>query len=675
MKAIFSTPSLLQTNKCMLNLVVSVCLLVAIVVFNLSASAQSKIDSLELQLTKDLTREEQIRTEIDLLFEYLNFRPQNSSQSVELLSFKLDSTSNTKFLVLFNLAKSIHFRQAGNFELAKQSAFEALDYANTLSDSIVIKAKIYNSLGAIADGESNIQVAIKYQLIALRYAEQQGDPDLLATTLGGIGKAYEYLSEYSIAKKYLTKAILLKENSNQFDSRLAANYTNLSNCFDAEGSYDSSIYFLDKAIELNKKNHNKIDLITTYNNKAYTLFLKGSLHKAETIVLIALALADSLDAELETMFPYSTYAEILFAQNKLSKADKMMQKSIELSKKYNDLYLAQYNLDLLYNIHLKSKDYKQALEYFKQKSVVIDSIYNVASRKEIERLALEYETEKKNKEIELLNQEKRINSIELIRSKQLVIAFIVTTLLMIVVIFLLRKAQKSKIKTTKLLDEAKEKVFEQKLADSEIQALRAQMNPHFLFNCLNSINSFIIKNDQERASEYLAKFSKLIRQVLNNSKSSKVTLANELEALELYIEMEALRFSNKFEYQILVDPAIEKDYLEIPPLIIQPYVENSIWHGLMHKKEGVGTLLVDIKKKNDLLICTIQDNGIGRNAAFEIKSKSAVKRKSFGMNITKERLNYINQKFKNATKIEVIDLLDDKDIAIGTRVVIKIGIA
>jgi LytS/YehU family sensor histidine kinase len=203
------------------------------------------------------------------------------------------------------------------------------------------------------------------------------------------------------------------------------------------------------------------------------------------------------------------------------------------------------------------------------------------------------------------------------------------------------------------------------------------MNPHFLFNCLNSINSFIIKNEQEKASEYLSKFSKLIRRVLNNSKSSKVTLANELEALELYIELEALRFNEKFNYKITVDSDIETDYIEIPPLIIQPYVENSIWHGLMHKTNGTGTLRINIRKEDEVLVCIIEDNGIGREAAKQLKSKTAVKRKSYGMNITKERLQYINHSNnhngkRETTNIDVIDLKDEVGNPTGTRVIIKI---
>ena len=216
--------------------------------------------------------------------------------------------------------------------------------------------------------------------------------------------------------------------------------------------------------------------------------------------------------------------------------------------------------------------------------------------------------------------------------------------------------------------------FEKKLADAELQALRAQMNPHFLFNCLNSINGFIVKNNREKASEYLAKFSKLIRQVLNNSKARKISLEQELETLQLYIDMEKLRFSNEFEYVCTLDPNVETAYVEVPPMLFQPYVENSIWHGLMHKKEGMGKLSLQISRNENQLICEIEDNGIGREAAQQLKSKSASSRKSFGMSITEKRLQYssLNKTLEN--KVEIIDLTTSEGIPKGTKVRIVLSI-
>ncbi|AEI50421.1 sensor histidine kinase [Runella slithyformis] len=217
--------------------------------------------------------------------------------------------------------------------------------------------------------------------------------------------------------------------------------------------------------------------------------------------------------------------------------------------------------------------------------------------------------------------------------------------------------------------------FEQKIAETEMTALRAQMNPHFIFNCLNSIKLYTLENDALTASEYLTKFSRLIRLVLENSRSEKVTLENELNTLELYIEMEAMRFKNKVKYHITIDEMIDPQYIEIPPLLLQPYVENAIWHGLMHKEEGgTVTIAAEIQHNASLLRVIITDDGVGRAASNEFKSKSATKNKSFGLKMTSERIELINQLYKAKTQVKIEDLVNEDGSAAGTRVTVKIPI-
>ena len=148
----------------------------------------------------------------------------------------------------------------------------------------------------------------------------------------------------------------------------------------------------------------------------------------------------------------------------------------------------------------------------------------------------------------------------------------------------------------------------------EMQALRAQMNPHFIFNCLSSINRFILINKTEEASDYLTKFSRLIRMALHNSEKPLITLENELEALRLYLDLERLRFKNAFNYSITFINTIDINAVYIPPMLIQPFAENAIWHGLMHKKD-IGCLEIQLCAEDKTLTCAIIDNGIGRNMA------------------------------------------------------------
>ncbi|HZE84960.1 MAG TPA: histidine kinase [Puia sp.] len=224
----------------------------------------------------------------------------------------------------------------------------------------------------------------------------------------------------------------------------------------------------------------------------------------------------------------------------------------------------------------------------------------------------------------------------------------------------------------KLRNDTTQAELKQQGAELEMQALRAQMNPHFIFNCLNSINRFILKNETEPASDYLTKFSRLIRMVLVNSKNKLITLEDELEMLRLYLDMERLRFKDRFDYKISFLNSVDLGSIQIPPLLLQPFAENAIWHGLMNKEDN-GRLEISFRLDQDMLICTITDNGVGREAAALLKSKSAMKEKSMGLRITKERLSLINKAAKDDATFEFVDLFDAGGNAAGTKVILRMS--
>ena len=238
--------------------------------------------------------------------------------------------------------------------------------------------------------------------------------------------------------------------------------------------------------------------------------------------------------------------------------------------------------------------------------------------------------------------------------------------------------EKQQLEYAKQLDDQRLELiteqFQQRIAETEMAALRAQMNPHFIFNCLNSIQFFTAQNDAEKASDYLTKFSRLIRLVLENSKSERVTLANELETLRLYIDMEAMRFGQKVHYAIVVADSVDVEAIEIPPLLLQPFVENAIWHGLMHKDDG-GHVQINVAQPTpDRLRIAITDDGVGRAKAGEYKSKSATKHKSFGLKLTADRIALINQLYHTQAQVAVEDLMDASGQPCGTRVVVDIPV-
>ncbi len=217
-------------------------------------------------------------------------------------------------------------------------------------------------------------------------------------------------------------------------------------------------------------------------------------------------------------------------------------------------------------------------------------------------------------------------------------------------------------------EESLKSVYAQQIAEIEMKALRAQMNPHFIFNSLNSIQKYILKNDSFAASQYLTKFSKLIRLILDHSNQNYILLSSEAELLKLYIEIEALRFDNQFEYDLVVDDALDTEAIQIPSMIIQPYVENAIWHGLLHK-ETKGKLSLHISRfdENNIKVL-VTDDGIGRQKAQELKSKQVLKKKSYGLQITEDRISILNKTQSNKTTLEIHDLKDASGNALGTQV-------
>lgn len=224
------------------------------------------------------------------------------------------------------------------------------------------------------------------------------------------------------------------------------------------------------------------------------------------------------------------------------------------------------------------------------------------------------------------------------------------------------------------LSKQKEASLLQKISVMEMTALRSQMNPHFIFNCLNSIKSYALNNDTENVSLYLTRFSRLIRLVLENSQSERINLSVELETLRLYMEMEKLRFGDQFDFAIRLDNDLETDFIEVPPMLIQPYVENAIWHGLMHKR-GKGNVRIEITQPvENLLHISIEDDGIGRAKASEIKSKTAVQKKSFGMKITSERLDIIRQLYDIDANVHIDDLFDVAGQPAGTKITLEIPV-
>jgi tetratricopeptide (TPR) repeat protein len=309
---------------------------------------------------------------------------------------------------------------------------------------------------------------------------------------------------------------------------------------------------------------------------------------------------------------------------------------------------------------LKHGDSLQSLRYLLQYNTIQDSLDASKTQARIATFEVEQQAQQKGNEIEQLKFQKAAQ-----RRNYLAGGFII---ILILLAFFSRLRYKRKRDKEQLTSD-----FKNQLARAETKALRAQMNPHFIFNSLNSINSFVMDQQHELASEYLIKFSKLIRLILDNSRSETISIEKELEALKLYVLLESARFDNKFKCVYHIAAEVNTNSIMIPPMLLQPFVENAIWHGLM-QKEGEGTIVIELAMKNEeLLMITIEDDGIGREKAAELKSKSAT-HKSHGLKVTSQRIEMMNKLNSSGAQVTIEDLKDEQGRASGTRVELVIPI-
>jgi two-component sensor histidine kinase len=306
----------------------------------------------------------------------------------------------------------------------------------------------------------------------------------------------------------------------------------------------------------------------------------------------------------------------------------------------------------------KQGNAQKALKYFKLYAAARDSFYNEEKTRKLTQVEMSYQFSKKQA------TQKAAQSLELAQrdSKSLqqkwLFGSLILGLLSIGGFLFYNFRQRAQQEQIRL----------------ELANLRSQMNPHFIFNCLNSIYKHTQTGDSLTAGIYLQKFSKLLRLVLENSQLERIALKKDLDALVLYAEIEGLRFKEKLNFELKVDPNIDTDFVKIPGMLLQPHVENAIWHGLMHRENG-GKVTVNITQPNEqLLHVVIEDNGVGRMVAAELDSKTATSHKSLGREITENRLKMSGKQSKMETKMETIDLFDQDQNPCGTRVILEIPV-
>lgn len=565
------------------------------------------------------------------------------------------------------LDRADSLKKIGNYKEALDIYKQRLE--SDISDkNIKEQGMDYNNIANVYCYMGEYQKSIEYYFKALTILEK--DKGAAAVINYNIGSNYQTMRQDSLAFEYINRAINLLFAGNKFDPKLGDCYNVMSGIYQDRNDYRNALHYLKQAEAIFKKNDKKDLLGNVYLNMAYLELERGKYQEVNILGRKALALFKEMnDARgISTSYINLNAANYyLYEDPQHPDFKKEMRKCIALldsallalrgihsPEQISTVFLAKSEL----YAHIHNGD--SAYFYLQKYNTIKDSLFGINTQKQIKELSIQYEVGKKDQENEMLT----IKSER--RALLAIIAFSgCACLLMVFLLFIIRSRHRKKQKQVE---------FEKGILEFKQQALRAQMNPHFIFNAINSIQKYILKNNQQEAYDYLAKFAKLIRIVLNNSQEKTLMLQQEIEMIKLYVELEQLRFNNKFDFNLNMDEQVNEMEIVVPAMLIQPYIENAIWHGLMNlDKERKGVLTVDITQNEEVLRICIKDNGIGREQAKQYRKEDA--HRSVAMTIIEQRLLMINkmQEYENA-KVVITDLRDEKGTVSGTKVEIYLPI-
>lgn len=553
------------------------------------------------------------------------------------------------------------YRNISQYTKAVALHQEALNIAITVNN-LEFRVTSLNYLGVVYRRTSSIRTAMDYNQRALELAESVENPSVgikksINVSLNCIGNLYQTLKQFNLAIEHFEKAIKLEEELGNILGQ-AINYQNIGECLEEQGYLDEALQYYRTSLMYNEEVNNDMGRVICKTSIAQ-IYIKQDKPKDAILLLEPTAPFANVLGDGFLISPAHInlgWSQMLVGQ--LKEAEENMLLGLKVAEKYNLRVSSSKASHLLSKLFQNKGDYKKALSYIIKAEQLDEEILNESTIRYVNDVIFRYGSEKKSAQIEILAKENEIVRLELRKNQQtLLISGIALALLAGIFYILYRQYQLKN---------------EKKLLTLEQTMLRSQMNPHFLFNSLNSIKLYIINNEKKNAVHYLNKFSKLVRKILEASSLKEIPLAEELETVELYMNIENIRFSNEIDFKVTVDEGIDLHTVKIPSLILQPFLENALWHGLS-SMEGAKKIALHVSKSKDGFIhIGITDNGVGREMAEKIKEGKVLKRKSMGIDITKERLTNFSRDYQNSFDLEILDLYDTKGKPSGTKVLLHI---
>ncbi len=577
-----------------------------------------------LALAKNINNKEKIAysySYIGLTYRRINDYPQ--SIKAHESAIKIAEEIKVKKLLAFcygNISKT--YRDLNEKVQCFDFAIRSLKLYEALKDVSGI-ANMRANMGTAHFYQKDLKQALENFEIALKLYQSINDSLNLALVYDNLTSVNTEKGKNEEALKYAQTALKIRELIKDTIG-LSHSYFSLGNLMLPKENYKAAIRYYEDAIKICEKSHNKRLLGHIYIITAHAYYLMNDYKNSEKYINLGLPIAREVKAHETLVFAFYLYTMI----------------------------------------SEKQKDFEGAYEAYKVQMAYTDSLNSTAKAEQITEMQTKYETEKKEKEIELLRQNTQIltqkNQIQEldIRQKWYFIIGLIASLALIAMIAVLVVNQ-NKLKANQTKIEIEQKLF------------RSQMNPHFIFNSLIAIQNYVYKHEPSEVANYISNFAKLMRMILENSRKESVSIEKEISLIKYYLELQQLRFPEKFSYIVNVGTEIDTESILIPPMLSQPIIENAIEHGIMSKKDGNGKIEITFVQKGQFIELSIKDNGIGRESSGNLKSNNNIKHESLATTITEERLSLLNKKSKQKFSIEIIDLKNPDGSSAGTEVVLR----
>lgn len=558
---------------------------------------------------------------------------------------------------------------------------KALELVQDKEVPSIYKMIFANNAGVAARYNQKYGTAVAYYMKALKLAEAEGDLQNIAIASNGIGNSLGYLpgreeEAFSFFERSLEAE---QERGNQLG--IAMNFLSIGDYYTEKGDYATAKKYLHELLEINRQREDVYGIAITneFLGKAYLREGKD-LHRAREYFQESLQDFEELGNLHKQAELLASLGDAKQQGGDLIAAADQYRSSLEIGRDLNHHGLIMSNAMKLSSLAEQAGRPRQALEFLKLGMAYKDSIKISEQNVEIAALVRQYDLEKKESQIQLLEKDRALQQTLLVNQSQelnrrKVAVFLLTIGLFFILIIVLLQYRNYRTRRRSLArlqqeENAKTKaIYERNLARAEILVTRLRINPHFLFNCLNAITYLIQSEQNAKAMKYLVVFSRYTRMVLETSQKYVVPLSEELQLTRYYLTLEENRFEGDFSYDIKMEDAPEIEAANIPPLLLQPFIENAIWHGLLPSKKQQKLLVLEIRVIGNQVKIVIDDNGVGRGG----RSRKVENHESMGMKIIEERIALYNRSYSSQISYEIIDKKDDKGDPEGTRIVLKLS--